>query len=290
MESRRYVCARRALVALAVLAFLAPSAVRAQTGSITQCLFVAPRYDITWRPGFSPVTATLEVPSSQIIAKDAAMRAQGWQVDQIHTNVYSCPNNPTTATFDVQWRQTWAPEDVLYWLSLNTFLAKQKELIPQGWRLSTMDAFVFDGTVYYNAVWHQGTWGQYDYLGLSPSDITSQFLYFNSYGWSASVLDTYRLSDGSVHYNVSWRQLGSGGMYFLATPTQFADKDAELHAQGFNVTTMSITGGTSPLYSVSWLPLYQQEEKSKGLQDYQVLSTIASRQAAGWTIATFEGY
>lgn len=77
-------------------------------------------------------------------------------------------------------------------------------------------------------------------------------------------------------------------MYFLATPTQFASEDARLRAQGFNVTTMSISGGPSnPVYSVSWRQLWQFETKSKGLQDYQVLPAIASQQAAGWTIATF---
>jgi hypothetical protein len=295
MDFRRYVCATKALVALAVLAMVAPSVAHAEnTGTTTECLFTSPRYDITWRPSsasvFPMVTATLEIPSSQIISTDAGMRSAGWRVEQIHTNVYSCPNNPTFVNFDVQWRVTGAPEYILYFVPYSTLIAKYNELFPQGFRLTTVDTFVVDGNVYYNAVWHQGTWGQYDYFGLTVNDAISQFYYFNSIGWSASVLDSYQLPDGSVRYNVSWRQLGSGAMYFLVTPTQFAANDAALHAQGYNVTTMSILGGGTPLYSASWRALYQAEVKDKALADTQVSSTIAARQKAGWTIATFEGY
>jgi hypothetical protein len=176
-------------------------------------------------------------------------------------------------------------------VSYSTLIAKYNEVFPQGWRISTIDSFVYNGTVYYNAAWHPGTWGQYDYFGLNPSDMTSQFLYFNGYGWSAAVLDTYLAPDGTTRYNVSWRPQGSGAMYFLATPAQFASKDAELHAQGYNLTTMSVSGSAaSPLYSVSWRQLYQSEDKDKALVASQLAPLISSRQAAGWTIATFEAY
>jgi hypothetical protein len=112
MVSRRDVRSTLALIALASLALAVPTAARADDiGSTTDCLFTA-RYDITWRPGASAVTVTLGTPSSQIVAKDAAMRAQGWRVDQIHTYVETCAND-TTVSYDVQWRQTSAPEIIL---------------------------------------------------------------------------------------------------------------------------------------------------------------------------------
>jgi hypothetical protein len=292
MTLRSLVRATAAILALLVIGLAGPTAASAEdTGQNTQCLFAAARYDITWRPGSAEDTVTLAVRSSQVIAKDNEMRAQGWRLLQIHARPFHCPNNPTSVTYDLVWRRNYAPEHVIYGWSPAAAAAKNDELAAQGWRLTVVDAFVVDGNVYYNAAWRQSNEGQYDYFGLTYDAALSQFQQFRNWGWAVHLIDSYQLTDGSVRYNISFRPGASNVAIFQWAPQDFEWKYAQMRQAGWNTNSMSIFSGSwQTRYNVSWLPLGQYEEKSRALSQWQVLSEIASHRSRGLSIATFEAY
>jgi hypothetical protein len=259
-------------------------------GTVQQCLFAGPVYDVVWRPGTAQETVTLDLTYAQLLARTSELQGQGWAVRQMHTRVYVCGKQAPDVRFDVHWRKENVAETWVYYYTFNDFWARNLSLRSQGWRLTMVDSFVVNGVLYYNALWRPGTYSQADVAGWAYADFVAEAQSRSRNGWRIAVFDTVELADGSIRYNASWRT-GSDWAVFQWTQADFNAKYSELRASGWNLGTLSIfSGGSARRYNASWRKTNLSEVKRAGLSPAELASQMASRQASGWNVAALEAY
>jgi polyglycine hydrolase-like protein len=174
-------------------------------------------------------------------------------------------------TFTSVWQPGNQPEIQVYGWKYTDYRAKYDEIWPLGWRLYSLEPYVVNGQVLYNAVWRQSTEGEIQVYGWTYADYRQKYDQLWLQGWRLKILQPY-VVNGQVFYTAVWRP----------------SIEAEIQVYGWTYAD----------YRAKYDALWPQGWRLKLLQPYvvnnQVLYTAVWRQSTegeiqvyGWTYADY---
>ena len=259
-----------------------------EVGTIRQCLFSSPTYEAVWHPGSKSETLALNLTPSDFVAKDRALRAQGWKLRQLHTINNSCDGVDSLST-DALWvLDPSVSEAWVYAWSYADFNKKYQEMLAQGWRVTLFDSFTMNNGVHYSAVWRPSSADQVDIYSWSSADFVNKLQSLYSQGWGLTFLGAHMLPDGTPRYNASWRRNISDTWVAGWAPQDFESYHSQLSAQGWRLYAQTLPGfGSNARYSAAWRRTNTAETRRTNLSRSSFVQQQQSLRGAGWNIELF---
>lgn len=112
------------------------------------------RYDAVWRPGTVAETQVYGWTFADYKAKYDKLFVDGWRLYILDSYVIA----DGTVRYNAVWRQGTHAETQVYGWTFSDYKTKYEALIPDGWRIYILNAYVLPGgEVRYDAVWRKGT-------------------------------------------------------------------------------------------------------------------------------------
>lgn len=194
------------------------------------------------------------------------------------------PSNFTAALRPTHHREI----EVIAW-SLEDYLEKDSQLRPVGWRLATLQPYVEDGQVLYNAVWNEGTEEEISLHGATPSTFQGRHDALFLQGYRLKFLQPYVLN-GQVLYTAVWTPGTTSDEQLLgASLADFQTRHTVLTGRGYGLKLIQpyVLNGVR-YYSAVWTPSTRQELLLDGLSPTNFQTSYALLRTQGWRLELLE--
>lgn len=191
--------------------------------------------------------------------------------------------------FTAALRPTHHPEiEVIAW-SLEAYLEKDSQLRPLGWRLATLQPYVENGQVLYNAVWNERTEEEVSLHGATPTTFQGRHDALFARGYRLKFLQPYVLN-GQVLYTAVWTPGTAAEEQVLgASPADFQARHTALTGRGYGLKLVQpyVVDGVR-YYSAVWAPSTRQELLLDGLSPTDFQARYEPLMKQGWRLALLE--
>jgi hypothetical protein len=166
-------------------------------------------------------------------------------------------------------------------------------LWPQGWRLYSLQSYVSNGQVLYNAIWRpQGNIGEIQVYGWQYLDYRKEYDSLWPQGWRLYILQSYFVN-GQVLYNAVWRQQGNLGEIqdYQVPYSQYRSDYDRLWQQGWRLYILqSYVVNGQVLYDAVWHPGNSPEIQVYGWQYADYRREYDSLWSQGWRLYILQSY
>jgi hypothetical protein len=191
--------------------------------------------------------------------------------------------------FTAALRPTHHPEIEIVGWSFEDYQEKDLQLRPIGWRLSTLQPYVENDQVLYNAVWTEGTEEEVTLHGATPTDFEGRHTALHAQGKRLKFLQPYVLN-GQVLYTAVWTPgTATQEMVLGASPAEFQSRHAALTGRGYALALVQpyVVGGVR-YYSAVWTPSTQPQMLLDGLSPTDFQARYEPLMKQGWRLAQLE--
>ena len=206
-------------------------------------------------------------------------------------DVIRVPFDPTPR-YNAVWRPAANNQELhMEGATFDDFKAAYDDVWPLGWRIDTLQAYVSNGVVFYNAVWRPGAMPETQVYRLNYSDFLGKYADLHSKGWRIFLMQSY-VQNGVVRYDAVWRKTATeerilfGGAYQNYRSTYDA-----LWQQGWRLQVLqSYVVNGQVLYNAVWRPVGGNETQVYGwtYQDYRNKYDQLWQQ--GWRLSILQSY
>ena len=165
-------------------------------------------------------------------------------------------------------------------------------LWPQGWRLYSLQSYVSNGQVLYNAVWRpQGNLPEIQVYGWLYADFKSEYDSLWPQGWRLYILQSYVLN-GQVYYNAVWRQGNIGEIQeYGVTYSQYRSEYDSIWPQGWRLYILqSYVLNGQVYYNAVWRPGISPEIQVYGWLYSDYRAKYDSLWPQGWRLYSLQSY
>jgi len=179
-----------------------------------------------------------------------------------------------------------------YGVTYSQYRSHYDQLWPQGWRLYTLDTYVSNGQVLYNAVWRPyGNTPEIQLYGTSYAAFRGKYDQLWSQGWRLYILQSYVLNN-QVLYNAVWRpgNVGETQDYSVSYAQYRADYD-RLWPQGWRLYILqSYVLNGQVLYNAVWRPGQTGEIQAYGCSYSEYRYQYDQLWSQGWRLYLLQSY
>lgn len=281
---------KTALGALGLFAMVGiSSSAKAETvGTIEQCLYMAPKYDVVWRHGVGDVSEKVESASSiaEFMTKRNQLAASGWRVQQLQSTPHVCNGRLEGVAIDAVFRyEPGAYEQYALGLKKADFVAETNRIWSQGLRIHALDSYYYNGEVYFNAMIRKGSYVEGAFYSLDVPALQAKVNEMLNQGWQVNLLDRYNVGN-VAYYNVTFRKMNyqNSGVWGW-TRSNFETKYSQMRANGWNLFSLSAGKGTAQTFDAFWTNAGWGESRSTRLTRDEFVNQV--RNKAGADVHTF---
>lgn len=162
---------------------------------------------------------------------------------------------------DAIFRPGTSQDQVTLGLSWSEFIAKDRELRAQGWRLRQMHTHVYTcngrtEAINFHAHWRRDYAQEYAVYYWKAADFYNKNNEMQSQGWHLTMMDGFE-EGGQIYYHAAWRPSTASQYDFYGWSwTDFVNKVQTLHSQGWTLHVLDThrMPDDSVRYNASWRP------------------------------------
>jgi hypothetical protein len=178
-----------------------------------------------------------------------------------------------------------------YGVTYSVYLNDYNRLWPQGWRLYSLQSYVVNGQVLYNAVWRPGNGGEIQVYGWTYASFRSEYDQLWPQGWRLYILQSYVLN-GQVLYNAVWRPGNTGEIQaYGCSYANFRSQYDQLWQQGWRLYILqSYVLNGQVLYNAVWRPGNTGEIQVYGGTYSNYVDEYNQLWSQGWRLYLLDTY
>lgn len=175
--------------------------------------------------------------------------------------------------------------------TFDQFKTRLDEIWPLGWRIKTLEPYLWNGFILINASFVRTSAAQYWYVGLTRQDLINKANELFAKGWRIKTLKPYVVNNQEL-FAATW-EVGSRDEWWIAgyTRQDFITKRDQMFKQGWRLSALSsyIINGQE-MISALWNPGMYNEPWVIGWTREDFLAKCNQLFAQGWRLKIMQPY